>query len=163
MDQKIKVICSNPKGLPQRSTSGAGAVDLHAKLGEGVIIYRVVMGVSRPTQTDCITLLPGERALIPSGLRIQLPKGYKLRLSPRSGLALKYGITLVNSPSLIDEDYTGDIGIILMNSGFDSVLISNGDRIAQAYLEKDIPFEWEEVDTLDTTDRGDGGFGSTGA
>jgi dUTP pyrophosphatase len=107
-------------------------------------------------------LLPGERTLVPTGIRIALPVGYEAQIRPRSGLALKDGITLPNSPGTIDADYRGEIGIILMNLGPDPFTIEPGDRIAQMIIAPVIQAEWNEVEALDETARGDGGFGSTG-
>lgn len=107
-------------------------------------------------------LLPGERALIPTGIRIALPVGYEAQIRPRSGLALKYGIILPNSPGTIDADYRGEIGVILMNLGDDPVTIEPGDRIAQMIVAPVSQVTWSEVAALEETARGDGGFGSTG-
>lgn len=107
-------------------------------------------------------LLPGERALIPTGISIALPLGYEAQVRPRSGLALKHGITLPNSPGTIDADYRGEIGVIMMNLGDDPVTIEPGDRIAQMVIAPVSRVAWEEVDVLDETERSAGGFGSTG-
>jgi len=107
-------------------------------------------------------LLPGERALVPTGIRIALPAGYEAQIRPRSGLALKNGITLPNSPGTIDADYRGEIGIILMNLGPDPFTIEPGDRVAQMVIAPITRAAWDEVEVLAETKRGDGGFGSTG-
>jgi dUTP pyrophosphatase len=109
-----------------------------------------------------VTIPPSGRALIPTGLAIALPPGYELQIRPRSGLALKHGILLPNSPGTIDEDYRGEIQVIVMNAGAEPFTITPAMRIAQAVLAPVVRAAWHEVETLDTTDRGTGGFGSTG-
>ena len=105
---------------------------------------------------------PGERQLIPTGLHTLLPEGYELQIRPRSGLALNDGISCLNTPGTIDQSYTGDIGVILINLGQNNFIINPGDRIAQAVLNKFEKIEWDEVSSLDAKERGDNGFGSTG-
>jgi deoxyuridine 5'-triphosphate nucleotidohydrolase len=105
---------------------------------------------------------PGERKLIPTGLTIALPPGYELQVRPRSGLALRHGITLPNSPGTIDEDYRGEIGVILLNTGTEPFVVERGSRIAQVVLAPVSRAAWQEVDSLDVTARAAGGFGSTG-
>jgi dUTP pyrophosphatase len=146
---KIPVrICCLPhnEGLdfPAYATIGAAGMDLLAAIYGHVIIE------------------PGERRLIPTGLTIALPAGYELQIRPRSGLALKNGIMVANSPGTIDEDYRGEIGVILFNAGQKAFGIDRGMRIAQAVLAPVLQVSWVEVDTLDETVRGVGGFGSTG-
>jgi dUTP pyrophosphatase len=111
---------------------------------------------------DSITLEPGERQIIPTGLAIALPPGYEAQIRPRSGLAAKNGITLVNSPGTIDADYRGEIGAILVNLGQETFTVERGMRIAQMVVAPVIGFTWNEQTELGTTDRGTGGFGSTG-
>jgi dUTP pyrophosphatase len=130
--------------LPTYATAGAAGADLLAAV------------------TEPVEIAPGARALIPTGFSIALPKGYELQVRPRSGLALKNGITLPNSPGTIDEDYRGEVGVIVLNSGSVSFTVTRGMRIAQAVLAPVVRAGWHEVDDLDTTDRGVGGFGSTG-
>lgn len=130
--------------LPAYATAGAAGLD-------------VVAAVAGP-----VTLAPGERRLIPTGLAIALPAGYEAQVRPRSGLALKHGIALVNSPGTIDEDYRGEVGIILINLGSDSFTINRGDRIAQIVIAPVTRAILAEVDELPDTARGAGGFGSTG-
>jgi dUTP pyrophosphatase len=105
---------------------------------------------------------PGGRALVPTGFKMALPSGYEAQIRPRSGLALKKGITLPNTPGTIDADYRGEVGIILMNAGEETFVIERGDRIAQMVIAPVIQAGWREVETLDETVRGEGGFGSTG-
>ena len=109
-----------------------------------------------------ITVQSGERVLIPTGLAFALPSGYEVQVRPRSGLALKNGISLVNSPGTIDADYRGEVGVILINHGTDDFVITRGMRIAQAVLAPVWQIQWNTVDSLDETERGTGGFGSTG-
>ena len=130
--------------LPAYATAGAAGMDLLA-------------AVEVP-----MTVAPGGRAFIPTGLTIALPTGYELQIRPRSGLALRHGITLPNSPGTIDEDYRGEIGVILLNTGTEPFVVERGSRIAQAVLAPVSRAEWQEVDALDVTVRAAGGFGSTG-
>ena len=130
--------------LPSYATSGAAGMDLLAAVTSDLIIP------------------PGGRALVPTGLTIALPPGFELQLRPRSGLALKNGITLPNSPGTIDEDYRGEVGVIVLNTGAEPFTVTRGMRIAQAVLAPVVRGYWEEVASLDDTDRGAGGFGSTG-
>ena len=111
---------------------------------------------------ESITINPGGRALIPTGLRVAIPEGYEIQVRPRSGLAIKNGITLLNTPGTIDADYRGDIGVIVINHGTEPFTIMSGDRIGQIVLNKVERIEWKEVDNLPDTIRGEGGFGSTG-
>ena len=131
--------------LPSYATAGAAGMDLMAAVG------------------DPVTVGPGERALIPTGLTIALPPGYELQIRPRSGLALRHGITLPNTPGTIDEDYRGEIGVIILNTGSEAFVIQRGARIAQAVLAPVSRAAWREVESLDATERAAGGFGSTGS
>ncbi|MGR3464116.1 dUTP diphosphatase [Limimaricola sp.] len=135
--------------LPAYQTAGAAGADLVANLEPG-------------DRDGGLLLAPGARALVPTGLRIALPEGYELQLRPRSGLALKHGITLPNSPGTIDSDYRGPLGIIVMNAGQESFAVTHGMRIAQAVLAPVVTAGFEMVGDLDDTARGTGGFGSTG-
>jgi dUTP pyrophosphatase len=130
--------------LPAYATDGAAGLDLLAAVAEPV------------------TLAPGTRALIPTGIAVALPAGYELQVRPRSGLALRHGIVLPNSPGTIDEDYRGEIGVIVLNAGTEAFTVTRGLRIAQAVLAPVTRLVWDEVETLDATARGAGGFGSTG-
>jgi dUTP pyrophosphatase len=109
-----------------------------------------------------VTLAPGARALVPTGLRLAFPAGYEVQLRPRSGLALKHGITLANAPGTIDSDYRGPLGVIVINHGDRAFHIGHGARIAQMVLAPITRADFEQIDALDTTTRGAGGFGSTG-
>jgi len=130
--------------LPAYATAGAAGMDLLAAVAEPM------------------TLTPGARALVPTGLKIALPAGYELQVRPRSGLALKHGIILPNSPGTVDEDYRGELQVIVMNAGEAAFTIERGMRIAQAVVSPVVRARWQEVDTLPETVRGEGGFGSTG-
>jgi dUTP pyrophosphatase len=130
--------------LPAYATAGAAGMDM-------------IAAVSAPQ-----TIAPGQRALIPTGIAIALPPGYELQIRPRSGLALRHGIVLPNSPGTIDEDYRGEVQIIVMNAGDAPFTIERGTRIAQAVLAPVVRARWLEVDRLDATGRNAGGFGSTG-
>lgn len=132
--------------LPAYETTGAAGADLRANLPD----------------RGCLTLQPGARALVPTGLRLEIPTGYEVQLRPRSGLALKHGITLPNSPGTIDSDYRGPLGVIVMNAGDAPFEISHGDRIAQMVVAPVVQAQISLVDALNETARGEGGFGSTG-
>jgi len=112
--------------------------------------------------TDTHTIHPGKRALIPTGLKIALPPGFEAQIRPRSGLALKHGITCLNSPGTIDADYRGEVGVILINHGDEDFIVERGMRIAQMVIAPVVQLNWDDVETLPDTDRGAGGFGSTG-
>ncbi len=128
--------------MPEYATPASAGVDLRAS--EGCVI---------PS---------GGRALVPTGLRIALPEGYEAQVRPRSGLALEHGVTLPNSPGTIDADYRGEIGVILMNLGQEPFVVEPGDRIAQMIVAPVTRVAWSEAEELDATERGEGGFGSTG-
>lgn len=130
--------------LPSYATPGAAGMDLLAAV------------------TDPVTIAPGARALIPTGLAIAIPRGHELQVRPRSGLALRFGIVLPNSPGTIDEDYRGEVGVILLNMGDAPFVVERGMRIAQAVLAPVLRASWQEVENLDSTERASGGFGSTG-
>jgi len=133
-------------GLPSYETVGSAGADLRAQLPDGPV---VVMSLTR--------------ALIPIGLRMAIPQGYEVQIRPRSGLALKHGITLLNSPGTIDSDYRGEVGVIVMNAGHEPFEITHGMRIAQMVVAPVLQAQLVVVETLDNTRRGAGGFGSTGA
>lgn len=142
MEIKIINLSSNP--LPAYATNASAGVDLRANLAEP------------------ITLKPLERRLIPTGLKIALPVGYEAQIRPRSGLALKSGITVLNTPGTIDADYRGEIGVILINLSSEPFTINHGDRICQMVIARHEQAEWTLVESLDDTERGEGGFGHTG-
>ena len=132
--------------LPVYETSGSAGMDLRAAVAEDTPL----------------TLAQGARALVPTGFSIGLPEGYEAQVRPRSGLALKHGVTCLNSPGTIDSDYRGEVGVILINHGGEPFTIKRGERIAQMIVSPVVQSSWLEVETLDETARGAGGFGSTG-
>lgn len=132
-------------GMPHYETPGAAGADLRANLPEG-----------------SVALAPGARHLVPTGFRLEIPEGFEVQIRPRSGLALKHGITLPNSPGTIDSDYRGPLGVIVMNAGHDTFEITHGMRIAQMVVSPVVQAKFALVDALGDTPRGDGGFGSTG-
>ena len=133
--------------LPAYETSGAAGMDLRAAVAQDVPII----------------LRPGARTMAPTGLCIALPQGFEAQIRPRSGLAAKAGVTCLNSPGTIDSDYRGEIKVILINLGADDFIIRRGDRVAQMVIAPVVQASWAEVESLDETTRGAGGFGSTGA
>ena len=141
---KIQIVNKSRHPLPAYSTLFSAGMDLRAHLDHPV------------------TLAPGERTLAPTGLYISLPQGYEAQVRPRSGLALKKGVTILNSPGTIDADYRGEIGVIIANLSQEDFLINDGDRIAQMVVARHESVEWELCDALDDTERGAGGFGHTG-
>lgn len=141
---KIKIINRSHHPLPSYATPESAGMDVRAFLKEPV------------------TLAPLQRALIPTGLYTQLPRGYEIQMRPRSGLALRSGITLVNTPGTVDADYRGEIGVIVINLSDTPFVINDGERICQMVIKSVPKAIWEEVDRLDETKRGDGGFGHTG-
>jgi len=141
---KIKIVNKSNNPLPQYTTLMSAGLDIRAFL------------------QSPITIKPMERVLIPTGLFIEIPYGYEAQVRPRSGLAIKHGITILNSPGTIDADYRGEIKIILINLSNKQFTINNGDRIAQLVFAKNERIEFEEVEFLTQTDRGQGGFGHTG-
>lgn len=141
---KVKIINRSGNELPAYETPGAAGMDVRACLDKPV------------------TLAPLERALIPTGLRVQLPVGYEMQIRPRSGLALKHGISLVNTPGTVDADYRGEIGVILINLSNEPFVVNDGDRICQMVISSYTRIEWEPVSEIDRTVRGDGAFGHTG-
>lgn len=143
-NMKVKIINLSHHSLPQYATSASAGMDLRANL------------------TESVTLAPMERRLIPTGLFIELPEGYEAQVRPRSGLALKHGVTVLNSPGTIDSDYRGEIGIILINLSQTPFEICDGERIAQLVIAAHEQAEWVEVDELNESNRGAGGFGHTG-
>jgi dUTP pyrophosphatase len=144
---KIKVFNNSQNELPQYATPQSAGLDLRADIKQDIILF------------------PGERILVPTGLHIQLPVGYEAQVRPRSGLAIKKGITCLNSPGTIDADYRGDVGVVLINHGSESFTIKPGERIAQMVIAKHETAEWEPVESMDEleeTERGSGGYGHTG-
>ena len=141
---KVNVIYSGKHALPQFETAQSAGMDLRANIDAPVVLQ------------------PGDRALIPTGIAMALPEGFEAQIRPRSGLAYKYGVTVLNSPGTIDADYRGDVGVLLINHGKEPFTVEDGMRVAQMVVAKYSQFEWNEVKDLSSTDRGAGGFGSTG-
>lgn len=141
---KIKVINKGHQQLPAYATSQSAGMDLRANIDES------------------LTLHPLERKLIPTGLHIALPEGYEAQVRPRSGLALKHGITVLNSPGTIDADYRGEVMVLLINLSGQDFVVNDGERIAQMVIAKHEQGEFIEVEELDETERGEGGYGHTG-
>lgn len=141
---KVKIVNHSPYPCPAYATEQSAGVDLKANLDAPVV------------------LKPLQRTLVPTGLFIALPKGFEAQVRPRSGLALKHGITVLNTPGTIDADYRGEVCVILVNLSDKDFEIVPGERIAQMVIARHEQVEWEQVDTLDETERGAGGFGSTG-
>ena len=140
----VRIINRSHHPLPAYATALSAGMDLRANLDTP------------------ITLRPLERCLVPTGLFIALPQGYEAQVRPRSGLALKKGITVLNTPGTVDADYRGEIGVILVNLSNEDFVINDGERIAQMVVARHETVEWEAVETLDETERGAGGFGHTG-
>ncbi|MBS1662761.1 MAG: dUTP diphosphatase [Bacteroidetes bacterium] len=141
---KVKIINHSPNALPEYATEGSAGMDLRAHLSEPVVMK------------------PLERHLIPTGLFMELPVGYEAQVRPRSGLAAKHGITVLNSPGTIDSDYRGEVKVILINLSAEAQTINAGDRIAQMVVSPVVQIGWEEVAEIGTTARNAGGFGHTG-
>ena len=141
---QLKIVNKSQNEIPTYATAGAAGFDLRANLEESV------------------TLKPGAVKLIKTGLYMQIPEGYEGQIRPRSGLALKRGLTVLNAPGTVDSDYTGEVGVILINHSDVDQVIETGERVAQMVIAKYEKVEFVSVETLDATDRGEGGFGSTG-
>ena len=141
---KVKIVNHSKHALPEYQTPLSAGLDIRANLDESV------------------TLRPLERAMIPTGLFVELPEGCEMQIRPRSGLAAKHGITVLNSPGTIDADYRGEIKVILVNLSNEPFTIESGERIAQMIVARYEQIEWQPVEELGTTERGAGGFGSTG-
>jgi dUTP pyrophosphatase len=141
---KVKIVNSSTNPLPEYSTNNSAGMDLRANLEQAV------------------TLKPLERKLIPTGLFMELPEGFEAQIRPRSGLALKKGISVLNTPGTIDADYRGEIGIILVNLSNETFIVEHGERICQMVINKVETIAWSLVDSIEESERGEGGFGHTG-
>lgn len=141
---KIKVVNTGCQPLPAYATNQSAGMDLRANI------------------ESPITLHPMERTLVPTGIRIELPEGYEAQVRPRSGLALKHGITVLNTPGTIDSDYRGELKVLLVNLSNDDFVVNAGERVAQMVIARHETATWEEVEVLDETERGEGGYGHTG-
>ncbi len=142
---KVKIINESSNPLPEYATPGSAGMDLRASLPEG-----------------SITLAPLQRVIVPTGIRLEIPQGFECQIRPRSGLAAKHGVTVLNSPGTIDSDYRGYIGVILVNLSSEPFIIENGERICQMVFAKVETATLVQTDSISDTDRGDGGFGHTG-
>lgn len=141
---KVEIVNKSKHGLPKYATTGSAGMDIRANIEQPIV------------------LKPLERCLVPTGLHIALPEGYEAQIRPRSGLALKKGLTVLNSPGTIDPDFRGEIGVILINFSSEDFTINDGERIAQMVIARYEQAKWEPVETLDETERGTGGFGHSG-
>ena len=141
----VRIVNKSHHPLPAYSTQDSAGMDVRAYLPNGPIVLK-----------------PMERRLIPTGLHIELPQGYECQIRPRSGLALKHGLTIVNSPGTIDADYRGEIGVILMNLSQDEFIVNDGERICQMVVKEYTRVEWVQTESLSSSERGEGGFGHTG-
>ena len=141
---QVKIINKSKHALPQYATKQSAGMDLRADISEPIV------------------LKPLQRVLVPTGIHIALPEGYEAQIRPRSGLAAKHGVTVLNSPGTIDADYRGEIKVILVNVSDESFTIEDGERICQMVIAKHEQIAWQQVDVLEDTERGAGGFGHTG-
>jgi dUTP pyrophosphatase len=141
---KVRIVNKSHHSLPEYSTAFSAGMDLRANLNEALIIE------------------PGERILVPTGMFIELPPSFEAQIRPRSGLAIKKGISVLNTPGTIDSDYRGEVGIILINLSDEAFTINDGERICQMVIARHETIEWEETGDLESTERGSGGFGHTG-
>ncbi|TRZ45999.1 dUTP diphosphatase [Robertkochia solimangrovi] len=141
---KVKIINRSSNPLPEYETIASAGMDLRAEMSEPIV------------------LKPLERAIVKTGLFLELPVGFEAQVRPRSGLAAKKGVTVLNSPGTIDADYRGEVGVILVNLSNDDFTVTHGERIAQLVIAKHEHIQWDEVEILSETSRGEGGFGSTG-
>ena len=144
MGIKVKIVNKSAYPVPAYATELSAGMDLKANI------------------TEPVTIASLERAMVPTGIYIELPEGYEAQIRPRSGLAAKFGVTVANAPGTVDADYRGEVKVILVNLSKDPFVINPGERVAQMVIAKYEKIEWEEVEELGDTERGDGGFGSTG-
>ena len=142
---KIFVINKSDNPLPEHQTESSAGADIHAYLPDGDVI-----------------IAAGEKEIIPTGIYIEIPIGYEVQVRPRSGLAFKHGVTVLNSPGTIDADYRGEVKVLLINHGKEAFVVKSGERIAQMVFSKYQRVEWESVNRLSDTERGSGGYGSSG-
>lgn len=141
---KVKVINRSAHSLPQYETSLAAGLDVKANIDQAIVIGSL------------------QRVIVPTGLFVELPEGYEMQIRPRSGMAAKFGLTVLNSPGTIDPDYRGEIKIILANMSSENYTLNPGERVAQMVIAQFTRVEWEQVESLEATERGEGGFGHTG-
>jgi dUTP pyrophosphatase len=158
---KVQIVNNSGFPLPEYAKPGDAGIDLRASFKNG-IKENFLHFAEWDTVGKYLIVFSGGRALIPTNIFIKLPEGYELQIRPRSGLALKQGITILNTPGTIDSSYTGEVGIIIQNLSDSAFIIENGDRICQAVLNKFEKIDWESVDSLVETERGTSGFGDSG-
>ena len=144
MEIKITVVKHGPEDIPKYATQGSAGMDIQAAIDKPIIVK------------------PGERILIPTGFKVEIPENFEIQVRPRSGLAIKHGISVLNSPGTIDSDYRGEIGVILVNISNENFVVEDGERVAQLVIAKHEVAEWINVEDLSETKRGSGWFGSTG-
>ena len=163
---EVEVLNKSKNSLPEYVTTNSAGCDLMADFSDVTSKITAFNSFTTwnkdKTVLESVTIRPGGRALIPTNLFIALPEGYEAQVRPRSGLAIKKGVTCLNTPGTIDADYRGEIGVILVNLSNEDFVIENGERIAQLIIAKHERSEWIEVTELSETSRGEGGFGSTG-
>lgn len=165
MKMQVQVIRNTLNQLPKYETPESAGCDLRAELNlinEKFLFNAEAFYTLDNVATELI-IYPGGRALIPTGIKMALPVGFEAQVRPRSGLALKYGITVLNTPGTIDSDYRGDVGVVLINHGTEPFVVNQGDRIAQLVITQITQVQFVPVDELQETNRGTGGFGSTGS
>ena len=165
MKMQVQVIKNTLNQLPRYETPESAGCDLRAELNlvnEKLLFNAKTVRTLENVVTELI-IYPGGRALIPTGIKMALPVGFEAQVRPRSGLALKYGITVLNTPGTIDSDYRGDVGVVLINHGTEPFVVNQGDRIAQLVITQITQVQFVPVDELQETNRGTGGFGSTGS
>lgn len=141
---KVSIVNTGRQQLPAYATPQSAGMDIRANIDAPIVLH------------------PMERKLIPTGLKIAIPEGFECQVRPRSGLALKHGITVLNAPGTIDADYRGELGVLLINLSQEDFVVNDGERIAQLVFARYRHCDWEQVETLDDTERGDGGYGHTG-
>lgn len=158
----IDIVNLSENQLPEYSTSGSSGMDLKASFTNDNLKEEYLQFAAWDEESEHLIIFSGGRALVPTDLFVDIPFGYEIQVRPRSGLALKHGVTVLNTPGTIDSDYRGNIGVILINLGDDPFIVEEGDRICQVVLSKVEKISWNKVDKLNTTKRGGAGFGSTG-
>ena len=167
-DITVKVINLSKNNLPEYETKGSAGMDIRADFSRIVVVDDIVKeGVimvhwGSNGKLSEIIMKPGSRMLIPTGLKVEIPVGYEIQVRPRSGLAIREGLTVLNTPGTIDSDYRGEIQVIMINHGIVDVTIKDAERVGQIVLKKVERISWEPVEELEETERGEGGFGHSG-
>lgn len=158
----VEIVNKSGNALPEYATNSSAGLDLRASFSNGNLNLSNCSFSDWDDEGKYLIIFSGGRALIPTDLFVGIPEGYEIQVRPRSGLALKHGVTVLNTPGTIDADYRGNVGVILINLGEEPFVVNEGDRIAQAVLSKHETISWNSVSELKKTERGEGGFGSTG-